>query len=188
MFRYEGCSIARISTIDAEKNHALFFRRRQTPIFEVVSVYIERIVHYRNNSDMQAELVEMGAQLRRLREERHLSQREVENATSIRAHYIECIEQGHLGKLISPVYAQGFIKKYAAFLELDPDAFLRQYPQVIRALSERAPEQLSLLSSVEVRGSPGGEVKWLPNFLWVAATVAIILLGWFVAHNIFGLF
>lgn len=136
---------------------------------------------------MQAELIEMGAQLKRLREEKHLSQREIENATSIRANYIDCIEQGHLGKLISPVYAQGFIKKYAAFLELDPDAFLGQFPHVMEILNERAPEEFSLLGSIEVRGSPSGEVKWLPNILWVIGSVVLILVGWWVARK-FGLF
>ena len=136
---------------------------------------------------MQAELIEMGAQLKRLREEKHISQREVENATSIRANYIDCIEQGHLGKLISPVYAQGFIKKYASFLELDPEEFLSQYPHVMQVLGEKSPEEFSLLSSIEVRGSPSGEVKWLPNFLWVLGSVGLILGGWFIARK-FGIF
>ncbi|MCH9610824.1 MAG: hypothetical protein S4CHLAM81_10310 [Chlamydiales bacterium] len=136
---------------------------------------------------MQAELIEMGAQLKRVREEKKLSHREVENATSIRANYIDCIEQGHLGKLISPVYAQGFIKKYASFLEIDPEAFLSQYPHVMQMLNEKSPEEFSLLSSIEVRGSPSGEVKWLPNFLWVAGSVALILTGWFIARK-FGIF
>ncbi len=136
---------------------------------------------------MQAELIKMGAQLKKLREERHLSLREIENGTSIRATYIDSIEQGHLGKLISPVYAQGFIKKYAAFLDLEPESFLKQYPHVLKALGERAPEEFSLLSSIEVRGSPSGAVKWLPNFLWVAGSVAIILVGWFMLRK-FGIF
>lgn len=136
---------------------------------------------------MQQELIEMGVQLKRIREEKNLSRREVENATSIRENFIDCIEQGHLGKLISPVYAQGFIKKYAAFLELDPDAFLKQYPHVMQILNEKSPEEFSLLSSIEVRNSPSGEVKWLPNFLWVAVSVIVILSGWFLARK-FGLF
>lgn len=136
---------------------------------------------------MQAELIEMGAQLKRVREEKNLSIKEVENATSIRSSYIDSIEQGHLGKLISPVYAQGFVKKYAMFLELDPDALLKQYPYVIKILNEKAPEEFSFMGSIEVRNSPSGEVKWLPNFLWVALSVGVILVGWFVARK-FGLF
>ena len=136
---------------------------------------------------MQAELIEMGAQLKRVREEKHLSHKEVENATSIRANYIDCIEQGHLGKLISPVYAQGFIKKYASYLEIDPEAFLSQFPHVMQVLGERSPEEFSLLSSIEVRSSPSGEVKWLPNLLWVVGSVLIILAGWWVMRH-FGLF
>src|SRR3990167_6318374 len=91
----------------------------------------------KNNEPVQAELIEMGASLRRRREDKNLSQKEGENATSIRAHYIDCIEQGHLGKLISPVYAQGFVKKYAAFLGIDPDSLLQQYPHVLKILNEQ---------------------------------------------------
>lgn len=136
---------------------------------------------------MQAELIEMGSRLKKRREERNLSQKEVENATSIRANYIDCIEQGHLGKLISPVYAQGFVKKYALFLDLDPDAFLKQYPYVMQILNEKSSEEFTFLGSLEVRGSPSGEVKWLPNVLWVVGSVILILSGWFVARR-FGLF
>ncbi len=132
---------------------------------------------------MQTELIEMGAQLKRVREGKHLTQREVENAISIRANYIESIEQGHIGKLISPVYAQGFIKKYASFLDLDPEAFLKQYPQVMQALGEKPVEDFLLLSSIEVRTSPGGGVKWLPNFLWIAGSVGLILLVWVIARK-----
>ena len=136
---------------------------------------------------MQAELIEMGAALKKCREEKNVSQKEVENATSIRANYIDCIEKGHLGKLISPVYAQGFVKKYATFLEIDPDALLEQYPYAAQILKEKNPEEFDLLGSIEVRGSPSGEVKWLPNFFWVALSAGAILVGWFVARK-FGLF
>ncbi len=68
---------------------------------------------------MHTDLIKMGETLRTRRKEKNLSLKEVENATSIRMSYLESIEEGHLGKLISPIYAQGFIKKYATYLDLD---------------------------------------------------------------------
>lgn len=138
---------------------------------------------------MQDQLLHLGQIFQRTREERHLSLREVENATSIRVNYLEAIEQGQLGRLISPIYAQGFIKKYATFLELDGDSLLQQHPYVMQVLSEsthRADLALGL-SSLEVRGTPAGEVKWLPNLLWVLLSVGGILAGWFLARYL-GLF
>jgi cytoskeletal protein RodZ len=129
---------------------------------------------------MQAELMELGDILKRRREERNLSLKEVENATSIRLSYLDSIEQGHLGKLISPVYAQGFIKKYAAYLEMDGDQLISKYPTVKRILSEKIADQdnLSFLSAIEVRGSHGSDVKWLPNLMWVGASALCILAVW----------
>ncbi|MFN0065960.1 MAG: helix-turn-helix domain-containing protein [Chlamydiales bacterium] len=138
---------------------------------------------------MQTEMIQLGELLKKRRESRGISLKEVENATSIRHNYLEDIEKGHFGKLISPVYAQGFIKKYAAFLELDGEKLLGEYPYVMKILSEtcRVEEGVSFLGSMEVRGSPGGEVKWLPNVVWVTLSVLVILAGWFLARR-FGLF
>lgn len=115
----------------------------------------------------------------------NLSLKEVENATSIRMNFLEAIEEGHMAKLISPIYAQGFIKKYASFLELDSDQLFRQHPSVLKILSDRNQEKADFsfgLGSVEIRGTPGSEVKWLPNLLWVGLSVIVILAGWFLAR------
>jgi cytoskeletal protein RodZ len=134
---------------------------------------------------MHQELIQLGTTIKKRREERGLSLKEVENATSIRYGYLQAIEEGHLGKLISPIYAQGFISKYASFLELDPEKLLGDHPYVMKILNERQQETQEFtlgIGTLEVRGSPGGEVKWLPNVIWVAASVGAILAGWFVAR------
>lgn len=135
---------------------------------------------------MQKELAQIGQILRARREERRLSVREVENATSIRTNFIEAIEEGNLARLISPIYAQGFIKKYAAFLEIDGESLIESHPYVAKVLSEKAHENADFsygIGSLDIRGSPGSEVKWLPNLLWVGLSVLLILGGWFLAHH-----
>jgi cytoskeletal protein RodZ len=134
---------------------------------------------------MHQELIQLGATIKKRREERSLSLKEVENATSIRLSYLQAIEEGHLGKLISPIYAQGFITKYALFLELDAEKLLKEHPYVMKILSEKqaSTQEFTLgIGTLEVRGSPGGEVKWLPNFIWVGVSVVAILTGWFLAR------
>ncbi|NGX60715.1 MAG: hypothetical protein K940chlam9_00183 [Chlamydiae bacterium] len=139
---------------------------------------------------MHSELQHLGEVLRSERERKGLSLREVESATSIRLAYLQAMEEGHIGKLISPVYAQGFLKKYAAFLDLDGDALFQAHPFVQKVLatpSEQSEDFFSLgVGSLEMRSSPAGEVKWLPNLLWVGGSVGIVLLGWYLAH-LFGL-
>lgn len=137
---------------------------------------------------MQSELVHLGEVFKGRREERRLSLKEVENATSIRMSYLQAIEEGHLGKLISPVYAHGFISKYASFLEMDPEQLIREHPYVRKILTEKSDSDFTLgIGSLEVRGSPGGEVKWLPNLMWVGLSVIGILSAWFIARYL-GLF
>jgi cytoskeletal protein RodZ len=139
---------------------------------------------------MHPELIQLGSIIKKRREEKGISLKEVENATSIRFGYLQAIEEGHLGKLISPIYAQGFISKYALFLELDPDKLLEEHPYVMQILNEKPPEIQDFtlgIGTLEVRGSPGGEIKWLPNFIWVGISVVAILIGWFLARYL-GLF
>lgn len=139
---------------------------------------------------MHNECIHLGALLRATREERHISLKEVETATSIRINYLEAIEEGHFGKLISPIYAHGFIKKYAAFLEMDGEGLMREYPSVLKILTERPGEKAEFtfgIGSIEVRGTPAGDVKWLPNVLVVGLSVVVIVGGWFLARY-FGIF
>lgn len=139
---------------------------------------------------MNQELLQLGDTLKRKREERGLSLKEVENGTSIRFGHLQAIEEGQLGKLISPIYAQGFITKYATFLDLDPEKLLNDHPYVMKILNEKQLENQEFtlgIGTLEVRGSPGGEVKWLPNFVWVGVSVVAILVGWFLARYL-GLF
>jgi cytoskeletal protein RodZ len=139
---------------------------------------------------MHNELIHLGEVFRQRRKERNLGLKEVENATSIRVNYLEAIEEGHMGKLISPIYAQGFIKKYAAFLELDGETILKEHPYVMKILSEKPADKPDFtlgIGSLEIRGTPAGEVKWLPNVLWVGGSVVLILVGWFLARY-FGVF
>jgi len=139
---------------------------------------------------MQSELVHLGEVFKARRDEKRLSLKEVENATSIRMSYLQAIEEGHLGKLISPIYAHGFISKYATFLEMDGDQLIREHPYVQKILTEKNPESDDFplgIGSLEVRGSPGGEVKWLPNLMWVGLSVLGILTFWFLGRYL-GLF
>lgn len=139
---------------------------------------------------MQNELTQLGDLLKQKRKERNLSLKEVENGTSIRISFLEAIEDGQLNKLISPIYAQGFIKKYAFFLGLDGEKLLRERPFLMKILSDRQVDPQTFaygLGSIEIRGSPGGEIKWMPNLVWVGVSVLVILTGWFIARY-FGIF
>lgn len=72
-------------------------------------------------------VVELGAQLRKAREDRGISLVEAEQATRIRRVFLQAIEEGRFGDLPGQVYGRGFIRNYARYLGLDPEALLQEY-------------------------------------------------------------
>jgi hypothetical protein len=65
--------------------------------------------------------------LKAAREEKGLTLAEVEEATHIRQHLIEALEQNNTKLFPSPVVARGMIRNYAKFLELNPIEALKLY-------------------------------------------------------------
>lgn len=114
------------------------------------------------------------------RKEMNITLKEAENATSVRASYLNAIEEGDVSKLISPVYAQGFVKQYASFLGMDSDKVARDYPLIF---SKHEPQEFSYgIGTLEVRGNPGAGVKWFPNAIWVLVTVGVMVAAWYLAR------
>jgi cytoskeleton protein RodZ len=68
-----------------------------------------------------------GAQLRQARENRGLSLDEVATKTRVQRRYLQALEDGTVDKLPEPVYARGFLKKYADFLGLDSAGMAERY-------------------------------------------------------------
>jgi len=135
---------------------------------------------------MLTEQQHLGDHLKKRREERHLSLKEVESATSIRMSYLRSIEEGKFNQLISPVYAQGFVRKYANFLGLDEQRLFEEHPQVLQSLttpSSGSPD-LSGLGSVEVRGSPARDRKKTHLYVWLGGSATSVLILWFIARNL----
>ncbi len=128
---------------------------------------------------MKQDIKTIGENLKQRRMERNVSLKEAENATSIRMTYLQAIEEGEMNKLISPVYAQGFVKQYAAFLGMDGDKLVRENPEVF---NKQERQEFSYgIGTLEVRGNPGANVKWVPNAIWLAAFLGILAVAWYAA-------
>ena len=122
----------------------------------------------------------IGDLLKQRRKEMNLSLKEVENATSIRMSYLQAIEEGEMNKLISPIYAQGFVKQYAIFLGVDAEQIIKEHPEIF---SRSGPPEFSYgIGTLEVRGNPGAGIKWLPNILWVSILGLILACSWLLAR------
>jgi cytoskeleton protein RodZ len=69
----------------------------------------------------------LGATLREAREHRKMTLREAAEALRIRYVYLEAIETGRFNDLPGGVYASGFLRSYANYLDLDAEEVLRRF-------------------------------------------------------------
>jgi transcriptional regulator with XRE-family HTH domain len=75
-------------------------------------------------------MVELGERLRAAREEKELSLEEVAEALRIPLNYLESLEDGAFDVFSSDLHARGFLRNYAALLDLDPEKILDQYDEL----------------------------------------------------------
>ncbi len=132
---------------------------------------------------MNDEIKRIGSLLKTRRKELNLTLKEIENATSIRTGYLEAIEEGMIQQFISGVYAVGFFKQYAAFLGFDAEKMIREHPIAFRMPPEKH-EFTYGIGTLEVRGSMGGGVKWLPNLIWASVAALVLVLAWYLAKYV----
>jgi cytoskeletal protein RodZ len=78
-----------------------------------------------------------GTSLRRERELRKITLQEISQATHIRLHYLEAIEQEHFEKLPGLTFLKGYVRSYTQYVGLDPgEAMLRLEPLIRQMGSE----------------------------------------------------
>ncbi len=80
-------------------------------------------------SSRRAEATRLGEAFRNERTRRAISLGDAERTTRINRVYLEAIEAGRLEALPAPVYTRGFVRLYARFLGLDPDAAVAAIPE-----------------------------------------------------------
>ena len=134
------------------------------------------------NSEIKtiSDLKELGEMFQQRRKELNLSLKEVETATSIRTGYLQAIEEGQMEKLISPIYAEGFVKQYASFLGLDGERIVSEHTGTFRQPINQ--DFAYGIGTLEMRGSPSSHVKWLPGTVWLVAFFLLLLAAYFVAR------
>ena len=129
---------------------------------------------------MNDDVRRVGVLFRARRKDRNLGLKEVENGTSIRTNYLEAIEEGTIYQHVSGVYAVGFMKQYANFLGLDFEGMARETPQAFKIQPEKHDFDYGI-GTLEMRGSAGGGVRWLPTLMWGLASTLVLTLAWMLA-------
>jgi len=73
-----------------------------------------------------------GEELRKEREIRGITLREIADATKISHRFLEAIERNDYKNLPAPVFTKGFIKEYAHYVGLSADSILDHYTHFVR--------------------------------------------------------
>jgi cytoskeletal protein RodZ len=74
-----------------------------------------------------SELASFGEELRREREIRGISLKEISDATKISKRFLEAIEKNDHPTLPAPVFTRGFVREYARYLGLNAEEIVNRY-------------------------------------------------------------
>jgi cytoskeleton protein RodZ len=97
-------------------------------------------------------LENFGESLKKSRQEKGLTPKDVAKATRIPAHIIEDLESGNESRMPAPVYVKGFIRAYARELGLDEEQLLQEYGD--SRVLEGEPLELAVSIGTEKPSSP----------------------------------
>ena len=118
----------------------------------------------------------VGKFLRAERLKKALSIKDVESAISIRALYLNAIEEGNYDIVPGEVYLKGFIRNYATFLGLDSQAVMELYrqnkEQTNGNILVEKPQEVIPAKPSPSGGGGGGLTKWL-----TVAALAVLIIG-----------
>ncbi len=99
-----------------------------------------------------SELASFGEELRREREIRGISLKEIADATKISKRFLEAIERNDHKTLPAPVFTRGFVREYAGYLGLNSDEMVNRYN--FAAVGDDRIEQLAHLERLTTPQAP----------------------------------
>lgn len=123
-------------------------------------------------------LKEIGDYLRRTREEKGISLKEIQESTKISMRYLEAIDRGELGAIPGEVYRKGFLVNYANSVGLDGQEVLQKYREMQMEQEERV-RQTQLELAAEAKKSHSISLDWSKEvYMGIVASTVVLLLGY----------
>ena len=144
----------------------------------------------------QSELASFGEELRREREIRGISLKEIADATKISKRFLEAIERNDHKTLPAPVFTRGFVREYARYLGLNAEEMVNRYN--FAAVGDDRIEQsahLDRLTTPQAPPLPGKkpQLKGIPPLyarvdrnVYILIIVVVLLAGvsyWALKHR-----
>jgi len=137
------------------------------------------------NESQHSELASFGDELRREREIRGISLKEIADATKISKRFLEAIERNDHRTLPAPVFTRGFVREYARYLGLNAEEMVSRYNYA--AAGDDRIEQSTHLDRLVQPSAPQREPKGIPPvyarvdrniYLLIAIVAALSLVTW----------
>ncbi|MHA7963099.1 RodZ domain-containing protein [Paenibacillus sp. CAU 1782] len=128
---------------------------------------------------------DLGALLRKAREERGLSLEDIQELTKIRKRYLEAIESGDYRVLPGTFYVRAFVKNYSEAVGLDPDEVLRLYQHEVPAAPvEQNAEPIPARKPRRIKAQTSDRLgRFGFNLLMWSFLILIVILIWFYVIN-----
>jgi transcriptional regulator with XRE-family HTH domain len=126
----------------------------------------------------QSDLASFGEELRREREIRGISLKEIADATKISKRFLEAIERNEHRTLPAPVFTRGFIREYARYLGLNVDEMVTRY-NVAAAGDDRIEKSAHLERLIQppvIEGEPPKRRGTPPSYSRVDTNVFLLVL------------
>lgn len=114
-----------------------------------------------------------GETLRRERELRQISLREISEATKINLRYLDALERDDFRHLPGGVFNKGFVRAYAQFIGIDPESMVNAY------LEEEGRQQAKAArggGGTPLPAEPAERPRDRGLRVWVAVLVALLVL------------
>ena len=121
-------------------------------------------------------MVSIGEELKREREYREISLREISDATKINIRMLEAIERDNFAMLPGGIFNRNFIRAYAEFIGLDPEVIIRKY-QVQTGIDQEVKLPPTIMSAAGKEKKIITRGKLITIFI-VAVVILLGLLFW----------
>ena len=112
--------------------------------------------------------VSFGEELKRERELREITLREVSESTKISLRYLEALEQNDFEQLPGGVFNRGFVRAYSQFIGIDPESTVDAYIQQ---------ENAQLGEGVRESKRGGENAAGARRFVWLWWVLGVLVVG-----------
>ena len=126
---------------------------------------------------------QFGEELRREREDRGISVKEICAVTKVSSRHVEALEAGRFGELPGGVFRKGIVRSYVGAVGLDEAVWIERFEASLRESGAASPEEQDWSEFAEnvkknrVAAGPATGLRWLGVVMML---VVLLVCGWLV--------